>query len=153
MHALAIFNSFEWVKVFLHNGRFNLWHPGLSGKIMRFERGSSHWSDITFWMVSVCWLTVESGSVINRAGAGLGVTRVNPLALLQWLQTIGTLTLTLSTSDLRWEGFRAHTSALLWRPGVWGRWGRYAAACGLCSIHFLSTQPFSFSYFHSCCAR
>lgn len=81
----------------------------------------SHRSDIMFWLVSVCWLTVETVKAdqsLTVLELDSGVTRVNPLAFLQWLQTIGTLTSTLSTSDLRWEGFRAHTSVLLWRALV-----------------------------------
>lgn len=93
----------------------------------------------------------ESESVINHAAAGLGPRGLNPLSFLQWLQTIGTLTPTLRTWDLRWEGFRAHTSGLLCRLSVWGREERHAAACGLFYSLSLDSAFFLFLFSQLLC--
>lgn len=97
-------------------------------------------SDIT---VSVCWLTAETVKAdqsLTVLELDSRVTRVNPLTFLQWLQTIGTVTLALSTSGLRWEGFGAHTSGLLWQ---------WASHGGMQTLYSLSLDSafFPFSSF------
>lgn len=107
----------------------------------------SQWSlSVWVWLVNVWWLAVETVKV-NRSLTALpldsGATRVkharfSPVAPDNWD----------TDPDAPDPGseMRGISSTYLWLS-VWGRDERHA------SIHFLSTQLFSCSYFHCSCAR